>query len=250
MIAPAQLRHPYDVDLETGHNGKELQQFFTNDAWAERIVRRYHYFGQSVVEPGAGMGTFVKHIRQRDLVAAVEIDQRFRPYLEQYSPPEKVITADFLGWYPDEPVDLVIGNPPYSDRRDVAFVRHALNVRKVREGRRTIERRVLKEKGRVVFLLQDRFAATEGRWKSLWRDFAVILEQWFVPRSAIDARPSDAAIKKALESGKPVKANPAKRDYSVFVIGRRNDHPGFISTRRYSYADLEKESGSGTNIRD
>jgi len=107
------------------HTEKEKDQFFTNKETAKYCynkchevlsshgidLREYHY-----IEPSAGDGSFYT-LMPDDRRTGVDIEPQC----------EGVIQADFLQWQPDTEKNIIIGNPPFGLRGNLAlkFINHA-----------------------------------------------------------------------------------------------------------------------------
>ena len=107
------------------HTEKEKDQFFTNKETAKYCynkchevlsshgidLREYHY-----IEPSAGDGSFYS-LMPEDRRTGVDIEPQC----------EGIIQADFLQWKPDTEKNIMIGNPPFGLRGNLAlkFINHA-----------------------------------------------------------------------------------------------------------------------------
>ena len=113
-----------DIDYSK-HTEKEKDQFFTNKETAKYCydkchevlsshgidLREYHY-----IEPSAGDGSFYT-LMPEDRRVGVDIEPQC----------DGVIQADFLQWHPDTEKNIIIGNPPFGLRGNLAlkFINHA-----------------------------------------------------------------------------------------------------------------------------
>lgn len=113
----------------------EQSQWFTPDWLAARVVEWANLPGRSsVVELGAGDGAFMRPLmRAGHYVWAVERDERFVGALRR-DPllSEHVVHADALTWAPlwspGTEFTAYIGNPPYENDADIAFVERGLEL--------------------------------------------------------------------------------------------------------------------------
>lgn len=77
----------------------------------------------SILEPSAGVGSFVRELRDRYPGACLHAND-IDPY--RYPEATKTFCGDFLAFEPTARYDVVVGNPPYT--RALEFVRHALGL--------------------------------------------------------------------------------------------------------------------------
>lgn len=108
---------------------KEFQFFETPPELAQRMVDLAGLkFGDRVLEPSAGRGAIAERIRACDVtLRCIELNQDNRECLinEGYT---VLKTADFLGYDPEEPVDVIVMNPPFSSQQDVSHITHAISI--------------------------------------------------------------------------------------------------------------------------
>lgn len=106
-----------------------------------------------ILDPGAGMGAWGDVIKQANPEAHIEGVE----FVYMENPPDSYDiwhTMDFLGSYQGTGFDLVIGNPPFSDAE--AFIRKGMSM--------------LKEGGRLSFLLRLAFLESRGRYEGLFQE--------------------------------------------------------------------------------
>lgn len=110
----------------------------------------------SIVEPGAGLGSFVMALEKKypkkaetGKIIAIDNEPKFADVLKTETK-AKVLCRDFLTWEPKNPAVLVVGNPPFSLCEQ--FILHSLDVTK-------------ELRGSVVFLLRAAFLETKKRMK-------------------------------------------------------------------------------------
>jgi predicted RNA methylase len=178
-------------------------QWFTADWLAERVVQwagRRRTFdgpegiaGKRVVELGAGDGAFVRPLLAAGAqVVAVERDPRFASVLGEKwrdHPGIEVIEGDALdpSRLEADTFDLYIGNPPYEDDADIAFIERGLELAP-----------------RVVVVLRLVSLAGQERWRRIWSQHEL------GGLALLPARPSFVGA----ASGN------AKSDFAVFDIRR------------------------------
>lgn len=142
---------------------KTLEQFFTPDDLAERMVRLAGVrTGQHVLEPSAGGGAIVRAaVAAGAIVSAVEIDRELCAARASDGAAGAlfVFHADFLRWAPTTlpPIDVVLMNPPFSAGKDVAHVRRAWSL--LRDGGELVA-----IMGSHAFFAEDRASVEFRTW--------------------------------------------------------------------------------------
>lgn len=140
--------------------GRALSQWHTSAPLVRRVVHSLvgaHWLsGKHVVEPSAGAGAFVdallEVVGEFGRVTAVEFDPAWAAHLRvRYAdePRVTVVEADYLATR--IACDIVIGNPPYEDGLDCAFMAAALD-----------------DAGRFAFVLQTRVLHGREREERVW----------------------------------------------------------------------------------
>lgn len=178
----------------------EQSQWFTPDWLAERVVEWAHvYPGMRVVELGAGDGAFVRPLLAAGAaVLAVERDPRFVAALHKIPVPSGSglgighgdVLALALPAFDSFRADAYIGNPPYENDADIAFVESGLELAP-----------------RVVAVLRLVFLAGQERYRRIW-------SKHHLSRIAyLPARPSFIGEYTG-------KAEGARADFAVFDIRR------------------------------
>jgi hypothetical protein len=125
---------------------KAFDAYYTSDETAQLCVDAIGHRLGTVLEPHAGGGAFIRALMPvADNVIGLDCDS-FAPTLTAY---KGVTFGDFLTYCPLNPIDWVVGNPPYKNAE--LHVQQALKL--AREG--------------VGFLLRLSFLASLKR-KSLW----------------------------------------------------------------------------------
>lgn len=126
-----------------------------------------------VLDPGCGTGVWGRAARQvwpTTFIGGIDVGRQF----EQRQPYDDFIWGDFLNYRPTQSFNAVIGNPPYSSKKNrnlaAHFVHHAL--RSVAPG------------GVVAFLLKTEFLGSYIRYATLFtshRPYAVFQSVRRVP---------------------------------------------------------------------
>ena len=140
--------------------GRGLSQWHTPPRLVHRVVHALvgasWLFGKHVVEPSAGGGAFVdallEVIGEFGRVTAVELDLAWAAHLRAryaYDPRVTIVEGDYLTTRIQ--CDIVLGNPPYEDGLDCAFMAHALDCA-----------------GRFAFVLQSRVLHGREREDRVW----------------------------------------------------------------------------------
>jgi len=181
-------------------------QWFTPDWLADRAVDWAigDRFGQArVVELGAGDGAFVRPlVRAGARVVAVERDPRYTAVLRSLAeswPMLTVIEHDALTLpLQRDNFDLYVGNPPYEDDADIAFVERGLELAP-----------------RVVAVLRLVFLAGETRYRRIWAKHHLARIAYLPGRPSFIGEKSDTA----------------KADFAVFDIRRGHAASGYRDTR-------------------
>lgn len=135
---------------------KALEQYFTPPWLAERFVEWAAVApGCSVIEPSAGdgaiLGPAVARLSKYRQATAVELDGGYAERLRRRWPDVRILHADFLTVEP-WPVDLVLGNVPFSIGAEM--LRHALRFAP-----------------RVCSIIGNGMLHTEPRYRLLWKHF-------------------------------------------------------------------------------
>ncbi|HEX7648966.1 MAG TPA: restriction endonuclease subunit M, partial [Noviherbaspirillum sp.] len=135
---------------------KSHQYFPTQQPMAIEAVERAD-IGEddTVLEPEAGMGGIADYL-PKDRTTCVEISALHCKVLE--SKGFKTICTDFLQWSPQQKFDRIVMNPPFSERRDIAHLQHAVTL--------------LSERGRLVAILPagHRNKTLIESWKHEWSE--------------------------------------------------------------------------------
>lgn len=133
-VFPTDARTAIDAALGDGKvvNRKQTFQLFETPAeLAGRMVDLANVGpGSKVLEPSAGPGSLVRALLAANVparnVTAVELDPAHRPALTALVGPDRFVSGDFLEVeLPDEPVDAVVMNPPFTNLQDCDHVRRA-----------------------------------------------------------------------------------------------------------------------------
>lgn len=177
----------------------EQSQWFTPDWLAERVVEWASPQKKDLVlELGAGNGAFVRPLLAMPGVGilAIERDERFAAELRKMQRLENgltVVHGDALGqlpsWVADWPREqiLSIGNPPYEDDLDIAFIEQAFLYA-----------------DRVVAVLRLTFLAGQARYERIWSKHTLSRIAYLPARPAFVGETSGGA----------------KTDFAVFDIRR------------------------------
>jgi hypothetical protein len=104
--------------------------FTCSDDWEtpDRVSRQIAALVRSsphglIVEPSAGTGQIVRNL---PLCTAIELNRRRYDQGKKDWPGHQWLNENFLLWTPPEPVDVVVGNPPFSLWGE--FLVHALEI--------------------------------------------------------------------------------------------------------------------------
>lgn len=148
----------------------ELSQWYTPAPLARRIVEWVlwnHPKIRTVLEPSAGRGAFVRPFLDLSPsigVMAVDIDANNVRFLREMGDRVCAIHADFLKTRVER-ADITVGNPPYENDNDSAFIRRAFDSSPV-----------------VVMLLRGVIKHGLARWTHLWRYVNIIREVNLIER--------------------------------------------------------------------
>ena len=115
-----------DIEIDySKHTEKEKDQFFTNKGTAKYCYDKCHEVLSSLgvdlseynyVEPSAGDGSFYS-LMPEDRRIGIDIEPKC----------DGVVKGDFLKWQPDSQKNIIIGNPPFGLRGNLAlkFINHS-----------------------------------------------------------------------------------------------------------------------------
>lgn len=149
---------------------KEYQFFETPDDLAKRLVKMANICpGESVLEPSAGRGAIVKHIKGKyeGNCDCIELHTENEIYLSQQG--YYVVGDDFLRF--NRKYDVIIANPPFRFQQDVIHITHMIELANrcvvsvasssviFRTNKKTIEFRELIDSldGEIIPLPEDSF---------------------------------------------------------------------------------------------
>jgi len=137
----ADKRQALDDALNSGvavDQKRTLEQFFTPDDLAEQIATMAAIEeGMLVLEPSAGAGALARAALWRGAnVIAIDKDSAMMPLLlevaDQWPGQVRRVCEDFLDWEPgndpppfNQPIDVVLMNPPFGRGADMVHVAHA-----------------------------------------------------------------------------------------------------------------------------
>lgn len=123
------LNYKYKLNVSKKDEFKIMDQFFTPETEAKKLIKETINFikqnygvnlnDYTFIEPAAGNGSFAKGIPSKYKKILLDID-----------PKEKnIIKADWLKYTPKSKLNIVIGNPPFGLRGQLAlkFINHAAN---------------------------------------------------------------------------------------------------------------------------
>lgn len=208
----------------TEDNVLRYKQYMTPPSLSKLIVDNFlKETDIDILEPSCGSGSFLRFLPKNRKVNAVEIDTEFQEDLfalgKSYPGPaiekkDKFFVKDNFSLhfenflerdFGDQKFDLVIGNPPYgsyekgSNALDVDFVKKCIGL--------------LKEDGRIVFLLETKFLHGVKRYEEIWKDNAFLLSLNLLAR-----RPRFSDFK-----------GTATRDCSVFEMCKKRKYSTSLS---------------------
>ena len=93
---------------------KEKSQFLTADPGLAKAIAREVSEGSVVFEAGAGLGFLTKELSKKSKkVIAVEVDRRFKPWLERLPTNVKIIIGNALEEIQYQAFDTLVSNTPY-----------------------------------------------------------------------------------------------------------------------------------------
>lgn len=126
-----------DIEEDPKENGNDFSFFPTPNDVVERMIELAE-IGEydTILEPSAGEGDILKHIRRNGKTTAIEYSQKRYEFLKnRFRYLFQIVNEDFLKWNKDytEKFDVVLMNPPFSSSRiEIKHFLHAF--RMVRPG--------------------------------------------------------------------------------------------------------------------
>lgn len=119
-----QSKYSTQEDLEklAGYRSekKDYGAFYTPDIVADYMTRRLcPDYGDSVLEPSFGEGSFLRAALRfpvsKEQIYGVELDNESAQYAinQKWLPQSNLYHGDFFDFEPSQPIDFIIGNPPY-----------------------------------------------------------------------------------------------------------------------------------------
>lgn len=160
-----------DEILLTGQyiDAKTEYQFFETpiELARELVVMADIHYGESRLEPSAGMGAIARYMPTPD---CVELHPGCREELENAG--FRVVGSDFLQF--NQPYDVIVANPPFSKQQDIDHVTHMIELArrrvvsvmsasiKFRTNRKTLDFRELldRQNGKIIDLPEGSFKAS------------------------------------------------------------------------------------------
>jgi len=106
---------------------RDPNDFYETPNWCtERLLEKVSSRLQvgNWLEPCAGAGAIIRTIKNSGITpkfTAVELQDKFKPYLENIIDPTEVFITDYMTWNPKKNIkfDVAIGNPPYKFAQQV-----------------------------------------------------------------------------------------------------------------------------------
>lgn len=161
------------VNPATTRGERSLDQFFTAEWAAERLIERYFPdlgLADYVVDAGCGRGPFLKAIPAGIPAVGVEIDEKLAIEARENTGRD-VLVGDFRTVALPVGVNTIVGNPPFSRAIIEEFIARGRNI--------------LPENGRCGFILPSSFISFSSTLERLMEDFSVrtdILPRDLFPR--------------------------------------------------------------------
>ena len=130
-------------------------------ATLQLVRRKFDLYGLSfnALDPGAGRGAWGKGLKgmyKRANITGIEVN----PIMTNPGYYSNWVTGSYLTYRPEQPFDLIVGNPPYNKPFKgigQAFLERA--------------RTHLSPRGIIVFLMRSSFAHGQDRYKTLYKSW-------------------------------------------------------------------------------
>lgn len=147
------------------------------EACVSYLIRHHLYRPvQTVIDVGAGEGQWGQTLSEKLGATVIGVDSYFKGIEhDDHQHYSEWHNQDYLTYRP-EPVDLIVGNPPFS--LGTEFVMHSI--------------RLLKDNGVAAFILPHNFIYSNKRVDNFWfhGDAGPFMARYMVEMAAINPRPS------------------------------------------------------------